>query len=97
MDAVFDGPAVKPTGTPAQNQAYLLAFVARCQRVVITNTSGQLAYIVINDAATPTASATACDVIVPTGEYRILDGWNVLSLGVFVNAASGVTVSGWHA
>jgi len=77
-----------PTGTVVQNTATLLTFADAQARVLITNESGGIAYVLLNPASgAPRASATVWDLRVDTGEDSIIR-FGIRALDVFVTGAT---------
>jgi hypothetical protein len=95
MPALFSGPSITATGTITSNTASLLTLASGCKRGCITNISGKRAYLKIDDAASPTVSATVYDIALEDKEKITWDDQVIKTVGVYVEATSGVNVVGW--
>lgn len=88
------GKATMATGTLTSLTASLLSFTQEMHYVCICNTSGKTAHILINDTTPPTVSTTKRDIALADGQSAFLDQFAVKTIGVYVEATSGVTASG---
>jgi hypothetical protein len=93
--ANLQGTSIRATGTITSNTASLLTLASSCGSVIVSNQSGQKAYFIINDAASPAVSATVYDFVLADQGAFIISHVDVKTLGVFVAATSGVVVAGW--
>lgn len=91
----FSGASTAATGTITSNTASLLSFLDSKRYVLISNQSGQKCYCKINDAASPTVSATVYDFVLADGGTFAIDDVDVTNIAVYVTATSGVRVVGW--
>jgi|WetSurMetagenome_2_1015567.scaffolds.fasta_scaffold657747_2 hypothetical protein len=92
---LFSGASTAATGSVSSNTASLLSFSSGMKHVIINNNSGQTAYFKLNDADTPTVSATVYDVSLKDGEKFAADYAVVTNVSVYVTATSGIRVVGW--
>lgn len=92
---LFGGASKAATGTITSNTASLLSFLDSKRFVLVSNQSGQKAYFKLNDAATPTVSATVYDFVLADGGTFSIDDVEVTNIGVYVAATSGVRAVGW--
>jgi hypothetical protein len=93
--ANLQGTSIRATGTITSATASLLTLATACGTVVVSNRSGQTAYFIINDAASPIVSATVYDFALSDGQTFIIEWMTTKTIGVFVSATSGVVVAGW--
>ena len=93
--ANFSGATIAATGSISSNTASLLSFASSVEYAIISNQSGQKCYCKINDAATPTVSATVYDFVLADQGTFVIDNASVLTLGVYVAATSGIRAVGW--
>jgi hypothetical protein len=90
------GASKAATGTISSNTASLLSFLDEKSTVIVNNQSGKKCYCKLNDAATPTVSATVYDfALADQGTFIIQDNAAVTNVAVYVEATSGVRVVGW--
>jgi hypothetical protein len=89
------GASIAATGTISSNTASLLSLASTCGNVIVNNQSGQKCYVKVNDAATPTVSATVYDFVLADQGTFVLSHIQVTNVSVFVAATSGVRVVGW--
>ena len=83
------------TGTITSGAASLLSFTIARSTVVVSNNSGAVAYLKLNDNA-GAVSNTVYDFVLQDKERLVLDNVvKVASVGVFVAATSGVRAVGW--
>jgi hypothetical protein len=93
--AKIGGVSEAATGTITSSTASLLTFANQQTYVIVTNISGQRAYFKVNDAASPTVSATVFDFSLADGGTFILEQTAISTLGVYVAATSGIRAVGW--
>lgn len=93
--ALFGGTSKAATGTITSNTASLLSFLDSKSNVIVSNQSGQKCYCKINDADTPTVSATVYDFVLADQGTFIIQDVEVTNISVYVTATSGVRVVGW--
>jgi hypothetical protein len=95
MMAKISGASTAATGTISSNTASLLSFAATKKYAIISNQSGQKCYCKLNDAATPTVSATVYDFVLADGGTFVIENTSISNVGVYVAATSGVRMVGW--
>lgn len=93
--AKFSGASTAATGTISSSTASLLSFAATKKHVIVSNQSGQKCYCKLNDAATPTVSATVYDFVLADGGTFAVEDALIDNVGVYVAATSGVRAVGW--
>jgi hypothetical protein len=89
------GASIRATGTITSATASLLTLASTCSNVIVSNQSGQKAYFIINDAASPAVSATVYDFVLADQGTFVISHVDTKTLGVFVAATSGIVVAGW--
>jgi hypothetical protein len=93
--ANMQGSSIAATGTITSNTASLLSLASSCGNVIVNNQSGQKCYVKINDALTPTVSATVYDFVLADQGTFTISHVDVTNVSVYVAATSGVRVVGW--
>lgn len=93
--ANIQGVSMRATGTISSATASLLTLASTCSYVIVSNRSGQIAYFIINDIASPIVSATVYDFVLDDKEEFVIEHMDVKTIGIYVAATSGVVVAGW--
>lgn len=93
--ANLQGASIVATGTITTSTASTLTLATSCSYVVVSNQSGAKCYFKINDAASPTVSATVYDFVLADGGSLILSHMDITHISVFVAADAGVNITGW--
>ena len=94
--ANLHGASIAATGTITSNTASLLSFASTVTNVIVSNRSGQICYVKVNDAASPTVSTTVYDFVLEDKAAFALNSMDVTNVSVYVAATSGVRAVGWN-
>lgn len=89
------GPSEPAVGTITSNVASTLTFTNTHQYVIVSNRSGQTAYLNFNTGV-DTVNTSVYDCVLDNGEDVTIDGWLAIEdVTVYVSATSGIRVVGW--
>lgn len=93
--ANLQGASIVATGTITTSTASTLTLATSCSYVIANNQSGAKCYFKVNDAASPTVSATVYDFVLADQGSLPLSHMDITNISVYVAANAGISITGW--